>query len=86
MKLLRYLGVLLFNMLINFWGSMPAWFLLVMHFVFGWRLLWFWLALGAWIGGIMLYMFIIGRLSRYGTGEDRQNANINPYSNKKERF
>ena len=37
-------------------------------------------ALGAWIGGVLLYMLIIGVNSHFGTGEERENENVNPYS------
>ena len=41
MRILRYLGVLFLNLFFNFWGSVPAWILLVMHFVRGWPIIWF---------------------------------------------
>ena len=80
MRFLRFIGCFLLNLLFTFWCSVPAWVLLVLHYVIGIRIMWFWIALGAWIGGVLLYMLIIGVISHFGTGEERENENVNPYS------
>lgn len=85
MKILRYLGVLLLNLFFTVRWSIPAWFLLIMHFVRGWRILWFWIALFAWIAGVMIYMHVIGWLTFMGNGEEKENPNVNPYSQNKDR-
>lgn len=82
MRILRYLGVLFLNLFFNFWGSVPAWILLVMHFVRGWPIIWFWLALAAWIAGVMIYMHVIGALVYLGNTDQPENKNKNPYSHK----
>lgn len=76
---------LLFNMAINLEWTIPAWILLAMHFVFDWKIMWFWIALGAWLVNILFWMDIIGWASRC-SGSDKPKKNINPYSigNKKE--
>ena len=70
---------LLFNMLINLEWTIPAWILLATHFVFGWGIMWFWIALGVWFLGIILWMNVIGWASGC-RGCDKPKKNINPYS------
>ena len=66
-------------MLINIEWTVPAWILLAMHFIFGWRLLWFWIALGVWLLSILLWMEVIGWASRCSRA-DPPRENKNPYS------
>lgn len=84
-RIKEFFVCLLFNMLINLEWTIPAWILLVTHFVFGWGIMWFWIALGVWFLGIILWMIVIGWASKC-SGCDIPKKNINPYSvgNKKE--
>ena len=75
----EFFACLLFNMLINLEWTIPAWILLAMHFIFGWKLLWFWIALGVWLLGIILCMDIISWASRCST-PSVPKENKNPYS------
>ncbi len=70
---------LLFNMLLNLEGTIPAWILLVMHFWRGWSLLWFWLALALWIVYLIIWMLVIGWAGRCSR-PDLPKENKNPYS------
>lgn len=65
-------------MLISLEWTIPAWILLAMHYVFGWKLLWFWIALGVWLLSILLWMDLISWAS--GCEAPPQKKNINPYS------
>ena len=84
MKSLRNSGnfilALLFNMILNLEWTIPAWILLACHFFFGWKILWFWLALGIWLLNILLWMDIMGWASRCGSEKDTPKENKNPYS------
>ena len=75
---------LLINIIFNFEGSIPAWILLVMHFVFGLSVKWFWIALGIWLGGLILWMVIVGKIygwaNKCGNTPDPPKKNVNPYS------
>lgn len=71
---------LLFNMLLNFEWSIPAWLLLIAHFVFGWSLWFFWLAFLLWIGGILIWMYVIGWATQVGNEKTPELPNKNPYS------
>jgi len=55
----NFLAVLLFNMLINFEWTIPAWVLLACHFFFNWSIIWFWIALGVWLLNILIWMGIM---------------------------
>ncbi len=66
-------------MLINLEWTIPAWILLAMHFVFGWKILWFWIALGVWLLSIILWMNIISWASGCSK-TDLPKENKNPYS------
>ena len=81
----EFFACILFNMLINLEWTIPAWILLAMHFIFGWNILWFWIALGVWFVSILLWMEVIGWASRCST-PNAPKENKNPYSvgNKKE--
>ncbi len=84
MKKLRRSGnfflALLFNMLLNLEWTIPAWIILACHFLFGWKILWFWIALGVWILNILLWMDIMGWAARCGGEKDPPKENKNPYS------
>ena len=76
---------LLFNMILNFEWSIPAWVLLAMHYFLGWRILWFWIALGAWVLDILLWMHFMGLASRCDT-KTPYRENKNPYSASSDKF
>lgn len=71
------------NMLLNWEWSIPAWILLVLHFVLDWSILWFWLALALWLFGILFWMRVMGWATRCGNIPDPEKENKNPYSVKK---
>ena len=66
-------------MAINIGWTIPAWILLAMYFLFGWSILWFWLALGIWVLDIIIWMGIIGWASSVSK-PDPPKENKNPYS------
>ena len=84
MKRLRNSGnfflALLVNMILNLEWTIPAWILLACHYFFGWKILWFWIALGVWLLSILLWMDILGWAARCGSEKDPPKENKNPYS------
>ena len=82
----NYLLVLLINMLLNFELSIPAWVLLILHFVIDLSIWWFIGALGVWVVSAMSAMWVVGWANRYGNVPDRPKENKNPYSNKNSNF
>jgi hypothetical protein len=70
---------LLINMLLNLEGTIPAWILLILHFLCDWSILWFWLALGAWALCLVVGMLLIRFANRCST-PDPPKENKNPYS------
>lgn len=77
---------LLFNMLMNLEGLIPAAVLLILHFLFDWSIWWSVLAAALWIVMIILWMLFIGWSGRCGSTPDTPKENKNPYSvgNKKD--
>ena len=71
---------LLLNMLLNLEWTIPAWILLVCHFLFGWSILWFCLALAVWFGGIILWNTVLAWANRCGSEPEKPKENKNPYS------
>jgi len=71
---------LFINMIFNLGGTIPAWILLVLHYVLGWSVKWFWLALAIWLIVILLRMEIISWAARCGNTPDAPRENKNPYS------
>ncbi|MBR0412225.1 MAG: hypothetical protein IJI47_01475 [Eubacterium sp.] len=64
--------------------SLPMWITLILHFVIGLSLVWFWATLAVWlIAGLLRYLMII--FGRWGAAvPEIEHENKNPYSNKKE--
>ena len=77
---------LLFNMLMNLEGLIPAAVLLILHFLFDWSIWWSVLAAALWIVLIILWMLFIGWSGRCGSTPDTPKEHKNPYSvgNKKD--
>ncbi len=71
----------LINLILNFEWSIPAWILLGLHFWLKIPIFLFWLALGLWLGGSLLFMLIL-ELIRRSTPPDVPPENKNPYSAK----
>lgn len=70
----------LINLLLNFELTIPAWFLLGMHFLLGWSIWWFWLALVLWPAVILIRMELFSWLVALGNQPDPPKENKNPYS------
>lgn len=70
---------LLINILLNLDGTIPAWILLGLHFWLDISILWFWLALGLWLLGIVLWMLVMGWANRCSQPTPPRE-NKNPYS------
>lgn len=62
--------------------SVPMWLTLILHFVIGLPIWWFWATLVAWLTvGIIRYLLIV--FARWGgNSEVNYPENKNPYSNK----
>ena len=73
---------LLLNLLLNWGGVIPAALLFALHRCSGWPLWWAGLALALWIGGLIVWMLVIGWASDCGSRRDEPRENKNPYSSK----
>ena len=73
---------LLLNLLLNWEGVIPAALLFALHRWRGWPLWWAGLALALWIGGLIIWMLVIGWASDCGSRRDEPRENKNPYSAK----
>ena len=78
----NFFCTLLINLGFNIMYSVPAWVLLALHFWLGWPIWLFWLALGLWIGGVVLWMLIIKWAAKCGDEPAPYQENKNPYSSK----
>lgn len=72
-----FLLSLLFNMLLNLEGLIPAAILLVLHFWLGWSVWWAVLAAVIWILGMIVWMLLVGWLSKYDSVPLSQNKHKN---------
>lgn len=75
-----FLLCLLFNIILNVEGLIPAAVLLALHFWLDISVWWSVLAVALWIAGIALYMLVIGWAARCGNTPDKPKENKNPYS------
>ena len=73
---------LLVSMLLNLLWTIPAWILLAMHFLLGWSIIWFWIALGVWLGITVLWMVVLNWAGKCSNQPDPPKENKNPYSAK----
>ena len=69
-------------MLLNPEGTIPAWIFLALHFLRGWSLLWFGLALALWVIYLIVWMRIVGWAGSCSK-PDPPKENKNPYSSGK---
>ena len=75
-----FLLCLLWHALLYFLWSAPAWILLALHFIVGLPIVWFWVALGAWLLLILLRTLLV-IFARYGSAHRIPvPENKNPYS------
>lgn len=77
-----FLLCLLFNMLLNLEGLIPAAVLLALHFFLDWSVWWAVLAVGLWLGWLILWMLLMGWAGRCSNTPDPPKENKNPYSAK----
>lgn len=75
---------LLLNLVFHWEGSIPAWICLLLHFLIGLSIKWFWITFGIWLAAMILWMMLIGKFyawaSRCGNTPDKPKENKNPYS------
>ena len=71
---------LLFNMLLNLEGLIPAAVFLVLHFLFDWPIRWSALAAALWVAWLILWMLFVGFAGRCSRIPDPPKENKNPYS------
>ena len=71
---------LLWNFLLNLSWSLPAWILLILHFYRGWSIIWFWIALSAWLIIVLIASFGLKFVHKCSTAEKPFRENKNPYS------
>lgn len=71
---------LLLNIFLNFEGLIPAVILLILHFWLNISFWWSVLAIALWIVRTVLYMLVIGWVSKCGSTADKPKENKNPYS------
>lgn len=77
-----FLISLLINMFLNIEGVIPAVVLLVLHYYFDISVWWSVFALALWILYLIIWMLILGYVSRCSNTPDRKTVNKNPYSKK----
>lgn len=75
-----FLVCLLFNLIVNFEWSIPAWLLLAAHFIWNISLWWFVGAIGFWVLVMVSFMWIVGWASECSSHRDPPKENKNPYS------
>ncbi len=81
-KILGFFTNLFFNLVLNIEGIIPALILLALHYFFDFSLLWFWIALGVWVLGIVIRMLFLGFAMKCSNMPDKHLDNVNPYSAK----
>lgn len=75
----NFLLAFFLNLVLNLEWSVPAWILLGLHFWLKIPIFLFWLALGLWLGGTLLFTLVLVVI-RKCTPPDVPQENKNPYS------
>ena len=75
-----FLLCLLFNMLLNLEGLIPAAVFLALHFILKWSIWWAVLAAGLWIVYLILWMLFMKFATKSSNTPDPPKENKNPYS------
>ena len=75
-----FLLCLLFNMLLNLEGLIPASVFLALHFIMKWSIWWAVLAAGLWIVYLILWMLFMRFAAKSSNTLDPPKENKNPYS------
>lgn len=75
-----FLLCLLFNMLLNLEGLIPASVFLALHFIMKWSVWWAVLAAGLWIVYLILWMLFMRFAAKSSNTLDPPKENKNPYS------
>ncbi len=70
---------LILNIVFNAEWAIPAIVLLILHFTIDLSILWFWLAVGIWVGGTLIVTLILSWAGRCAE-PDKPQENKNPYS------
>ncbi len=74
---------LLLNILLNLDGAIPAILLLICHFAFGFPLWLTFVALGIWLGWMIIYMLVMGWFYSQDSDLPEKSKNVNnPYAKK----
>lgn len=68
------------NLIFDLEWTIPAWILLVLHFVFDISILWFIGAIALWVVGVGVKTAVFSWLIREGNRPDPSKENKNPYS------
>lgn len=84
LELLLSLIMVLFFRISSWICSIPAWTTLILHFVIGLDIRWFWATLAVWLlAGIVRFALInFGRWGAKETAKEPEKENKNPYSHK----
>lgn len=68
------------NLIFDLEWTIPAWILLVLHFIFDISILWFIGAITLWVVGVGVKTAVFSWLIREGNRPDPPKENKNPYS------
>lgn len=68
------------NLIFDLEWTIPAWILLVVHFIFKISIWWFFGALLVWVIGVAIKTAVFSWLIREGNRPDPPKENKNPYS------
>lgn len=79
---LRFLRSFLFNLLMNHWGGVVSAVLLVLHYMVGLPMWYFWVALGGWLFIILVMTLFLHWVGRQPDAPEKPKENKNPYSQK----
>lgn len=77
-----FLLTLLFSLISNILWSIPAWILLVLHFVIDISIVWFICAISLWVILLIVSAWMIKFANKCSNIPDPPKENKNPYSNK----
>lgn len=76
----QYVLNFVLSLIFHWYWSIPAWILLILHFVLGISIWWFAGAFALYVIGVRIFVHAVGWLVSMGNEDEKPQKNINPYS------
>ena len=85
-KFWQYVLNFVLSLLFHWYWSIPAWILLILHFIFGISVWWSVGAFVLYVIGVRVFVHAVGWLVHMGNEDEKPQKNKNPYSTRIKKY